>query len=76
MKNSETAVKDNQSLRALLGHRRVGALKLVRFEHMQGVESALPMSSPLSESLSIRPDRRPDRHGKAPPRERLWEVSP
>ena len=37
MKISETAAKNNQSLRALLGHRRVGALKLVRFEHMQGL---------------------------------------
>ena len=34
MKRSESADKDNQSLRTFLGHRRVGALKLVRFEHL------------------------------------------
>ena len=37
MKSSETAEKDNQSLRAFLGHRRVGALELVGFQHMQGL---------------------------------------
>ena len=37
MKISETAAKDNQSLRTFLGHRSVGALKLVWFEHVQGL---------------------------------------
>ena len=38
MKPSESAGEDNQSLRTFLSHRRIGGLKLVGFEHLQGLD--------------------------------------